>query len=208
MKDYSNYHNINTKAKIVSDGRKILLHALENGFESEEVLIDNVPTKAILQSKYSDKDGDSRNILAESGTIHRGSLVTKTDGIWLVTGLPTDNGIYEKAILEMCNAEVTINLQAVKTLIGHDSKGRPIYEYIDQPINLPAIVEKTNVVESMNDSINVDEDRVKVTIPYYDLDTVNYFTVYNEKHTVMSRDKTKSLNGVGLLILIGERSTD
>ena len=207
MKDYSNYHNINTKAKIVSDGRKILLHALENGFESEEVLIDSVPTKAIFQSKYSDKDGDSRNILAESGTIHRGSLVTKTDGIWLVTGLPTDNGIYEKAILEMCNAEITISLQAVKTLIGHDSKGRPIYEYIDQLINLPAIVEKTNVVESMNESINVDEDRVKITMPYRDLDTVNYFTVYNEKYTVMSRDKTKSIDGVGLLILIGERST-
>ena len=51
MKDYSNYHNIDTRGKIVSDGKRILKHALENGYESEEVLIDGISTKAIIQSK-------------------------------------------------------------------------------------------------------------------------------------------------------------
>ena len=208
MKDYSNYHNINTNAKLVSDGKRILKHALEHGYESEEVLIDGTPTKAIFQSKYSDKDGDSRNIIAESGMIHRGSLVTKEDGQWLVTNLPTNNGIYDKGILELCNAELNIQLKAVKTIIGYDPKGRPIYEYIDQPLNLPAIAVKTNVVENINDAINIDEDRVKVTISYQDLDAVEYFRVYDELYRIISRDKTKSINGVGLLILIGERSTD
>ncbi|MGM9986062.1 MAG: hypothetical protein ACI35O_02430 [Bacillaceae bacterium] len=210
MKDYSNYHNIDTKTKMVSDGKRILKHALERGYESEDVIVDGKSTKAIIQSKYSDKDGDSRNIITESGTIVRGSLVAKQNTNWLVTGIPTNNNIYEKAIIQLCNANITIkSIPLSPPIIGYDDFMNPIYpddyDPTPQEIPFPAIVEKTVVNEDTGAKIALDEDKIKATISYVDL-TIESFWVYGEKFDVYSKDQTKVIDDKGLLILFGERS--
>ena len=210
MKDYSNYHNINTKAKIVSDGKKILNHALINGYESEGIIVDGKETRGVVQSKYSDKEGDSRNLITEADTLKRGSLVSKKDGNWLVTALPTDNGIYQKSPIQLCNSNIIIkSIPFPPTPIGYDDFMNPIYpddyDTAPQEIPLSAIVEEHVVNEETDAKIALDEDKIKATISYIDL-TINSFWAYGEKYVVYSRDLTNVINNKGLLILYGERS--
>ena len=130
MKDYSNYHEINAKAKMVSDGKRILKHALEQGYESDDINVDGTVIRGIIQSKYSDKEGDTKNLLAESGTFNRGSLVSNKEGLWLVTAIPTNNGIYQKAPIQLCNTSVTIkSIPLPPTPIEYDDFMNPCLLY-------------------------------------------------------------------------------
>ena len=200
---------VSGKSNVVSNTKTVLDKAFSSSPFLEEVVINGVTYEAIITQG---KESNEKNILLpHSNLIDIGSLVIINDKQYLVTDFQGEGiySIYPNAEVELCNETVKIEFKTKEKLIGHDSKGRPIYEYVDlSPLLLPAIVEKTNVVESMNDSINVDEDRVKVTVSYRELDNVSYFRVGNERFNIVSTDKTKSLNGVGLLILIGERSTD
>lgn len=200
---------VSGKNNVIDNTKTVLDRAFSSSPFLEEVSINGTVYEAVITQG---NDSNEKNmLLAHSNLIDIGSLVIINDKPYLVTDFQGEGiySIYPNASLELCNETVTIEFKSKESLVGHDSKGRPIYEYIDlPPLLLPAIVEKTNVVESLNDSINIDEDRVKVTVSYRDLDNVDYFRVYNERFTIVSTDKTKSINGVGLLILIGERSTD
>ena len=200
---------VSGNGNVVGNTKTVLDGAFASSPFLEEVVINGAVYKAVITQG---KDSDEKNILLpHSNLIDIGSLVIINDKQYLVTDFQGEGiySIYPNASVELCNETVKIEFKTKEKLIGHDSKGRPIYDYIDlPPLQLPAIVEKTNVVESMNDAINIDEDRVKVTVSYRDIDSVDYFRVGDERFNIVSTDKTKSIDGVGLLILIGERSTD
>ena len=200
---------VSSKSNVVSNTKTVLDKAFTTSPFLEEVVINGATYEAIITQG---RESNEKNILLpHSNLIDIGSLVFINDKQYLVTDFQGEGiySIYPNASVELCNETVKIEFKSKEKLIGHDSKGRPIYEYIDlPPLLLPAVVEKTNVVESMNDAINIDEDRVKVTVSYRDISSVDYFRVGDERFTIVSTDKTKSIDGVGLLILIGERSTD
>lgn len=60
--------------------------------------------RAIVQNATSDTLTSSytRQILTRRGTLHCGQYIKSKGGYWLVSSLPDDNGIYEKAILWKC----------------------------------------------------------------------------------------------------------
>ena len=201
--DYlSGYENEEFSLNAVSAFEEVLMSSPE----SYQIKVNGIDDIGIVQ----DKDArEVKQLLTRLDTVKRGDQITYRNHEYLVLDFVDDNKMHQSTEIRVCNEIAKFEFKTIETIVDRDSKGRPIYEYIDQPpLLLPAIVEKTNVVESLNESINIDEDRVKVTISYRDLDTAEYFKVYNEKFKIVSRDKTKSINGVGLLILIGERSAD
>ena len=79
-------------------GIKITIYndtTFQEGFETEAI-IQNVTTDNI-------NNDDTRQILCRIGTLKAGQFVEYKNRRWLITTLPDDNKIYEKAIMEYCN---------------------------------------------------------------------------------------------------------
>lgn len=79
-------------------GTKITIYndtTFQDGFDTEAV-IQNVTTDNI-------NNDDTRQILCRIGTLKAGQFVEYKNRRWLITTLPDDNKIYEKAIMEYCN---------------------------------------------------------------------------------------------------------
>ena len=64
-----------------------------------------IPMRAIIESRLQDTKLQStyRQILFPIGTCHAGMYVKYKDRYWLIVGLEDDNGIYEKAVMWLCN---------------------------------------------------------------------------------------------------------
>jgi len=65
--------------------------------------------RAIVSNKTQDTDLKTltRNMLFPIGTVIAGNYVEYEDKMWLVTGLVDNNGVYEKAIMSICNYLLT-----------------------------------------------------------------------------------------------------
>ena len=64
-----------------------------------------VPQRVIMNGRVQDTklNSLSRQMLAPIGTCRAGQYVYYKDRYWLIVGLVDDNGIYEKAVLSLCN---------------------------------------------------------------------------------------------------------
>lgn len=64
-----------------------------------------VPMRAIVESKLQDTKLQSlyRQILFPIGTCHAGMYVFYKGRYWLIVGVEDDNGVYEKAVMWLCN---------------------------------------------------------------------------------------------------------
>lgn len=63
------------------------------------------PQRVIVEGNVQDTKLNSitRQMLAPIGTCRAGQYVYYKDRYWLIVGLVDDNGIYEKAVLALCN---------------------------------------------------------------------------------------------------------
>lgn len=63
------------------------------------------PQRVIMEGNLQDTKLNTltRRMLAPIGTCHAGQYVYYKDRYWLIVGLVDDNGIYEKAVLALCN---------------------------------------------------------------------------------------------------------
>lgn len=203
MRDYSNYHKVNAKEKLKRDGNLIFERALQNGYESYDVLIDGINQRVIIQSKFSDKDGDKRNILSKTNLINRGNQIVYENQDWLVISLPEDNGIYAKAVFQLCNT--TLFIQPEPIIIDYDKFARPIYDKNVQPIEIPCIAETSIVSNDLDNPINLPENKIKATLPYREFTLGEEISLYDDTYTITGIDKTKSIHKRGLITLTGER---
>jgi hypothetical protein len=205
MKNYSNYHGVNFNDKLINNGNLILEKTL-----THDVTIQGVPEKVLIYDKYRNDDGTVKNIVAKIGKLKRGYVVQFNNHDWIVVSLPENNVVYEKAIIKLCNNILTLKGTTTKTQVGTDHFGRPQYqETISQDILLPCIVEKTIYTNNEDKPINLPDNQIRVTIPYTvhdDITEGKYFTMYEENYKIGGIDKTLSINGVGLMIIYGERS--
>lgn len=72
---------------------------------NDTVFNDGFDTDAIIQNVTTDNinNDDIRQILCKIGTLKAGQFVKYKGRNWLISTLPDDNKIYEKAIMEYCN---------------------------------------------------------------------------------------------------------
>lgn len=65
--------------------------------------------KAIIQNSVQDTklNAFTRHILTSIGTCKAGNYIKYKNRYWLIVGLVDDNGMYEKAVLKLCNWKMT-----------------------------------------------------------------------------------------------------
>jgi hypothetical protein len=133
-----------------------------------------------------------------------GTIVIINGENWLISDF-NDNRLYPQARIDKCNSSIVINTPTENVVGENPYTHEPIIEMIaGTDIVYPCIVVKILTNESLNQPINIDRDTVLVTLPFFDFKEKE-IEVYGEKYAVKSVDKTKSMNGKGLLIILGER---
>jgi hypothetical protein len=207
MKDYSNYHDIDVKAKIEHDGNLIFESSL-NGVSGRDILINDVSTRGIITSKFNSDDGQIKYIMGRNEELFRGSVVDYENMKWLVTSIPHFNGVYKKAEITICNNTITLLTQEC-TVVGQNDFGEDIV--VCNPseiIDLPCIVERSTVASNTERAINLPEGKANVTIPFTVNDSIKIgqsIDLYAEKYEIQDIDYTKSLGETGLMILNVEK---
>lgn len=177
--------------------------------ERYTVEIDGVATDVIIQSSNI-KNDDERIMLSSIGLVKRGQIVVYKDQSWIVLSVLDDNKVHQTCILKQCNAQYKLSGQTQRTEVSRDPMGRPVYE--DVPVTpdkfIPCFAEyKVYFLDNRN-PINVPSNNITITLPYIEHKDVTMnanFEVFGEDYVVINVDRTKSINGVGLLVLTGQR---
>lgn len=143
--------------------------------------------------------------LKPSTVFNTGTIVVINGENWLISDF-NNNNLYPQARIDRCNSSIVINTPTEKVVGENPYTHEPIIEMVaGTDIIYPCVVEKALTNESLNQPINLDRDTVLVTLPFFDFKEKE-FEVVGEKYVVKSVDRTKSMNGKGLLIVLGERS--
>lgn len=207
MKDYSNYHNLNTNDKITHDGLLILEQSLD-GFSGTDVIINNVTQTRVLIYEKWDSNSETKKIIGRIEDIERGHLLKIGELNWLITTLPEDNKIYRKAEIKLCNSTFPIDFNKTSVLIGYNEFDEPIYDETITEVTTPCVVSSTIQSDKTTEAINLPDGQIEITIPYSESEYIvegKEFNMYNTTYQIIGIDYTKSLNQSGLLIIKGKR---
>jgi hypothetical protein len=217
IRDYSGYTGRDTKAKLKRDAERMLEKSL-NGYASMECIIapNGVDDKKFLTNviffQRVDSDGDVYKVIGRIGEIERGNYIYFNNEIYLITTKPEDNGTYRKALATLCPTTLPLKENDKDVVVGLDEFGRPIYETVKGEISIIPCVPKLNdastSIADSNESINLLDNQIRVTIPYREspsLDNDEKFSMYNETYRIIRVDPSKSINGIGILTITGER---
>ncbi len=204
----SGYENEEFTLNATSAFDEILL----NSPESYDVLINDVPNKAIIQTKSSDI---ARKILTRIGDISCGDIVDYKKNKWLAVDFADDNRMYESSIIKLCNTTFHLELDKTTVLLRDengnpilDNHGRPIYEEVPNTKDVPCVVETKYYFNNRNEQITLPEDRVMISIQYQEANNLKEnaeFNLYNSRFSIKFIDYTKVVNDKGVMIITGER---
>lgn len=116
---------------------------------------------------------------------------------------------YDLSVMQECNNTLILKGEVTKTKVGENDFGEPQYSYVEgDPIEIPCIVETSIQTRETEKPINLPEGRLQVTIPYTDnkqLAISQEFSMYDSNYEIIGIDYTKSINGVGIMIIDGKR---
>lgn len=218
MRDFKGYTGINTRQKILDDAEYMVEKSLSDPHASTECLVapngdfsKNFLTNIQVFQRY-DSNGTSIKLIGRISEIERGNYVSFDNQTWLVTTKPEDNGAFRKAIAELCSSCYYLKENDKKELVGIDKWGAPIYDIVEgQVVELPVvprILNTTSTQVDVNQPINLLDGNILVTMPYRESDKLKHnelFTMYGEKYRIIRIDPSESINGIGLLRIVGDR---
>ncbi|AZV43723.1 hypothetical protein BAOM_3114 [Peribacillus asahii] len=197
----------NSTDGIVFSSKHTVKNNFSNSLFSELVLINDDEYEAIITQ--GEKSNDKQLLLKPDVKINIGSVVKIKESNYLVFDFLGDgiNEIYPTATLKLCNNSLTVKGEPTETQVGTNPyTGEPVYEYQDGvPTTYPCIVTMQLENENLeNQPIRINNDVVQVTLPYFDFKETQ-IELYENIYQVKTVDKTKVINGVGLLTVLGEK---
>lgn len=217
MRDYSSYTGVNVSSKIKRDAERMLEKSL-NGYTYFECIIapngdfDRQFSANVQIFQRYDSDGESLKIIGRIGEIERGNYVLYDNQTWLITSKPEDNGIYRKAIMELCSVDMPLRENDKEVIVGLDKYGRPIVEVVPGKVVMLPCVPKFNdastSIADTNEPINELANIITVRIPYRESPSIQHderFSVWKESYRIIRIDPSKSINGIGILKITAER---
>jgi len=139
-----------------------------------------------------------------------GSIVNYDNSDWVVVDF-NRNDIFPLITIRLCNSTFTIKGETTQTPTGETNyRGEPLYATTyGENILIPCIAEDKFYMGDNDQPIRLAGGRLLVTLPYSNNESFEMgktFTMYDTNYKIMGVDKTKMINGVGLIILTGERS--
>jgi len=170
------------------------------------VKINNVDVDVIVNNE--EKDNEKLIFFMPDYDVNIGTVVEYKGSKYLILEF-FDNAAYPKGKMKLCNTSFSLSGTSTKTQVGENSFGEPLYEYVESaPTLLPCIAETTITSDNVNEAINLPEGIIQITIPYTehaDLVEGKEFTMYGTTYQIIGIDYTKSINGVGLLVIKGKK---
>lgn len=175
----------------------------------QEILVNETDTvKAFIKSLKQD-DFDDKEIRTNH-PIKRGDMIL-FQGIkyLIITESVTKKPLLYKAVMRNFNANITIEVQdSNPTLIGRDSKGRPIYDYLMITIHLPLIIEHQSFTIDSTGGLLIADNTIIVTTNDTPDNRTRFalnqnFQAINKNWKVRNQDVSKN----GLLVLTCEFTT-
>ncbi|MFT9819408.1 hypothetical protein [Lysinibacillus sp. NPDC056185] len=124
-----------------------------------------------------------------------------SDNIYMVTSdiFEMRGGKY-KGTLEYCNYSIE-QWEEIKTLIGYDHLGRPVYDYVNTKVGeIPAILKYKDFSISSNEAVNLNKPIYEITVrdneaakTYFGLEADTYanVTVYDVTYRIINVDYSK-----------------
>ena len=114
------------------------------------------PIRAILNNRLTDTKLKTmvRHLLVPIGSCHAGMYAKVKGRFWIITGIVDDNGIYEKAILQNCNYQIT----------WLDDNGKPQQRWANV-----ISASQYNNGEHENENYTIRSDQLLITIPDDDI---------------------------------------
>ncbi|MCA1025672.1 hypothetical protein LCM23_06180 [Cytobacillus kochii] len=208
MKDYSNYHNVDSNEKIKHDGLLLLEKSL-NGFESREVLINEEYSSRLLVYQKWDAKSDSKKVIGKREDIEMGNVYKIDQHNWLATTFPEDNNIYKKAEITLCNSTFPISTGETEVFLGHDKYGRPIYDIVDgTTVHIPCVAETKSSINNRNQQVNIPEGSIQITMAYLESEDIQInkeFSVFNSSFKISFIDYSSVINQKGVMVITAER---
>lgn len=202
----------NSTRPSVFSSKNTIKNNFSNSLFSEKVLINNVEHEVI--PTQLEKSTDKKILMMPDVKINIGEVVRMNNLNYLVTDFLGEgiNEIYPTATMKLCNSTFPIQTDETSILLT-DDEGNPILDiYNDEqfiaiggePIDVPCIVETSYSTKDDNVQLPLPDNSIKVTIQYNNSSCIalNYeFEMYDETYKISHIDKSKVINGVGLLII-------
>lgn len=196
----------NSEEAYINGTKHVINKSFDESLFSTVIPIDDVDTDVIInQGRNSD---EKIILLRPDCSTYRGAIA-KIEGFNFLIIDFDRNKVYPIAKAQICNNTFTIKGEPTQTIIGYDHRGAPIYETVQgEDFEIPCIAETRVFSATENQPINLPEGRLQVTLPYVEnsaLEIDKEFTMYGTNYKIINVDKTKSINGIGLIIITGQR---
>jgi len=170
------------------------------------VKVDGLDTDSIVtqDNQYDEKIINFRS----DSNINIGSVIDYKSQNYLLLSF-FDNEIFPKGKMKLCNSTYPLPSEITRTIKDYNQFGEPIYtETVGEPTLLPCIVETTITSDNSDEAINLPTGQIQITIPFTEHEAigngVNFF-MYGSEYETIGIDYTKSINGVGLLVIKGKK---
>jgi hypothetical protein len=128
---------------------------------------------------------------------------------WMVVDFTSENNLFPKAKIEICNFELQVKTGETKTLLGYDDFKRPVYDVQPTYVNMQAILKNTIGSISLNSEINLPSERMLISIKYDDTAKLikenDTFDMYGREYKVVGIDFSNVFNNKGVITLTTER---
>jgi hypothetical protein len=131
---------------------------------------------------------------------------------WMVVDFTSENKLFPKAKIEICNFELQVKTGEEKILCGYDDFKAPVYDIIPTYVPMQSILKNTIGNITLNSEINLPSERMLITITYNDTSKLikenDEFDMYGRQYKVVGIDFSNVYSGKGIITLTTERVTN
>jgi hypothetical protein len=128
---------------------------------------------------------------------------------WMVVDFTSENKLFPKAKIQICNFTLKVKTGETKTLLGQDDFKRPVYDTQATYVDMQAILKNTIGNIPLNAEINLPSERMFITVKYDDnaklIKENDTFDMYNREYKVVGIDFSNVFNDKGIITLTTER---
>ncbi|MEM5592744.1 hypothetical protein AAHH67_15245 [Niallia circulans] len=189
--------------------KQAAIQEFDGSYFTKQVIVDNVEYIAMV--KQEKKDEDKKLIFKPDVKVNKGSVVTIGDLYYLINNFLGD-GVYEiypTATLKQCNSFFPAITDKTRVLIGRDDDGRPVYEEVEQKVNVPCIVEPSISINTDKvDQLLLPKGSIKISLKYAKYMNINSndkFEMYGNRYEIEDIDYSKVINEIGIMVIYAKK---
>jgi hypothetical protein len=127
----------------------------------------------------------------------------------MVVDFTSENKLFPKAKIEICNFELQVKTGETKTFLGNDKFGAPVYKTDPSYTPLHSILKNTIGSIALNSEVNLPSERMLITVTYDDVSKTikenDTFDMYGREYKVIGIDFSNVFYGKGIITLTTER---